>query len=220
MICSLNQIEQTARKAVRGAGLPWGLADDAGKAVRWLHIYGVNGVPALAALLARHDYSNPAALAPVALSGVWRAPGGTLDPLLAGASLSDCLDRAEEAPIETGVIAHPILAAGFIGNAAEIEDHAFILSWPDVRLCCRRGGVWLAGAQRAVETETAGFLTCRPSGDDERDFPGQHRTPQITEADVAPEPWARLEQYAHRTYVEATDASRIAGAGAGLHDND
>jgi hypothetical protein len=30
----------------------------------------------------------------------------------------------------------------------------------------------------------------------------------------------RLLEYAHRTYVPATEASRIAGAGAGLLDND
>ena len=37
---------------------------------------------------------------------------------------------------------------------------------------------------------------------------------------VAPDMLARLEALAQRTYVPATDASRSAGAGAGLTDND
>lgn len=227
MICSLNQIEQTSRKAVRGAGLPWGLADDAGKAVRWLHTYGINGVAALAGLLVRYDFDghlNGGEAAPASLSGVWRAPGGVLDPLLTGASLSDCLDRPGDARIETGAIARPVLAAGFIGNVAEIADRAFTLTWPEVRLCCRRGGLWMEGAPPAVEIASAGFLCCRQLDDQrctfQRDFAGRHRAPRIAEAEVEAAAWARLEQYAHRTYVEATDASRMAGAGAGLHDND
>ena len=36
MNLSLNEVEATAKKATRGAGYPWGLAEEAGKAVRWL----------------------------------------------------------------------------------------------------------------------------------------------------------------------------------------
>ena len=221
MICSLNQIEQTVRKAVRGAGLPWGLADDAGKAVRWLHTYGINGVAALAGLLERHDYRNSAQLSPVSLSGVWRASGGVLDPLLTGASLSDCFDRPGAARIETAAIARPLLAAGFIGNLAQIEERVFTLTWRDVRLNFRRGGLWLEGS--AVEAETADFLRCQQCGDpgqNGRNFQGRHHAPRAGQATVESADWQRLEQYAHRTYVEASDASRMIGAGAGLHDND
>lgn len=38
--------------------------------------------------------------------------------------------------------------------------------------------------------------------------------------DIPDHQWVRLETYADRTLVPETDASRIAGAGAGLHDND
>ena len=225
MICSLNQIEQIARKAVRGAGLSWGLADESGKAVSWLHTYGVNGVAVLAGLLDRQDYSNAGTLAPVALSGVWRAGGGTLDPLLVGASLSDCFDRPGDSRIDTDAIAHPILAAGFIGKVAEIEDRVFIVSWPDARLCCRRDGLWIEGEPPAVETETAHFFHCQQHvaqqrADQTAAVSGRRCSPRITEATVESTVWRRLEEYAHRTYVEASATSRLAGAGAGLHDND
>jgi len=217
---SLNQIDQTSRKAARGAGLPWGLADEVGKAVRWLHIHRLNGAPALAAWLDRHhrrriDYAQRA---PASLSGVWRAPGGQLDPLVVGASLSDCIEGRRGTGIETGAIAHPLLAAGFIGVMAQSRDLAFTLTWPGGRLSCRRGGVQVSGS--AVDAETAAFLRCRPSEPRGRDFRGRCRAPRIGEAVVDSGAWARLEDHARRTCVSATVASRLAGAGAGLRDND
>lgn len=234
MICSLNQIEQTARKAVRGGGLPWGLADDAGRAVRWLHVYRMNGVAALLGLLERHaghyysndSDSNRSELAPIALSGVWQASGGVLDPLLVGASLSDCLDAPGDARIETSVIAFPLLVAGFICTLAEIENRTLSLTWAAMQLRFQRGGLWVEGTQSAMEIEVSDFLHCHqyastPTSTKQtsQDFP-QRRTPRIAEAEVESEIWVRLEEYASRTYIEATITSRMAGAGAGLHDND
>ncbi|WP_172978117.1 DUF3726 domain-containing protein [Roseovarius sp. THAF27] len=35
MTWSLNEIEALARKPTRGAGYPWGLAEETGRAARW-----------------------------------------------------------------------------------------------------------------------------------------------------------------------------------------
>ncbi len=51
MSWSLNEIEGLARKAARGSGLSWGLAEEAGKATRWLCAAGLPGADALAGLL-------------------------------------------------------------------------------------------------------------------------------------------------------------------------
>ena len=37
---------------------------------------------------------------------------------------------------------------------------------------------------------------------------------------IAAETWSRLGAFAQRTFAPATEASRLAGAGAGLQDND
>ena len=44
---SLNAVESTAKRAARGAGYPWGLAEEAGKATRWLSHQGLEGCGAL-----------------------------------------------------------------------------------------------------------------------------------------------------------------------------
>ena len=43
MTFSLNEIEAIGKRAARGAGLPWGLAEEAGKAARWLTARGLPG---------------------------------------------------------------------------------------------------------------------------------------------------------------------------------
>ena len=48
---SLAEIDALSRKACRGAGYSWGLAEDAGKAVRWLTAYGLPGAETLSELL-------------------------------------------------------------------------------------------------------------------------------------------------------------------------
>jgi len=217
---SLGQIEQMARKAARGAGFAWGLADQVGQAVRWLHTYALNGAPALAAHLddctcdGAPDY---AARAPARLAGVWRAPIGPLDPLATGASMSDCID-AMPGGIETAAIARPLLAAAFIGHAAHSEGLAFEVTWPGCVLSCARGRVRAGGP--AVDAATAAFMRCRPCAPHGPAFGGRCRAARIVETAVNAGVWARLEHHARRTHVSATAASRLAGAGAGLHDND
>jgi len=84
---SLNEIESLAKKATRGAGRSWGLAEEAGKATRWLCAAGLPGAEALAALLERTDGTAHADLSPALSGDRWQARGGTLCPLIAGAAL-------------------------------------------------------------------------------------------------------------------------------------
>ena len=51
MTWSLNEIESLAKNATRGAGRDWGLAEEAGKATRWLCAAGWPGADLLAELL-------------------------------------------------------------------------------------------------------------------------------------------------------------------------
>ena len=78
MNLSLNQVENTARKAVRGAGLPWCLAEDAGRAVRWLEVMGLPGMSWLVLVLGAVDHGRTGELLVRQQPGpVWRATGGT-----------------------------------------------------------------------------------------------------------------------------------------------
>jgi hypothetical protein len=50
--------------------------------------------------------------------------------------------------------------------------------------------------------------------------PAPKSPPLRTRVDLTQQHLDDLNSYAHRTYAPATEASRLAGAGAGLNDND
>ena len=85
MSWSLNEVEALSRKAARGAGLSWGLAEEAGRATRWLVVHGLPGPEVLLAALTRLDGLPHEARAP--LDG-WQARD-TLCPVTTGAALAD-----------------------------------------------------------------------------------------------------------------------------------
>lgn len=187
MICSLNEIEMLVRKAVRGAGYDWGLAEEAGKAARRLALRGHDAVAAFLGLCERFDGRLHAERAPVSLDGIWHAPGGLLCPLTAGVALSDFAPPK----LDTGPMAVPIIFAACAENAG------YALDWDDPLLPT----VYRTHCRRVTEQ-----LTVQP-------------IPAGVEVDAAL--WDRLDRFACRTYVPASAASRLTGAGAGtMVDND
>lgn len=71
---ALGEIAGMAKGAARGAGLPWGLAEEAQFAVPWLEARGVSGAAALARRLGRDLALQPGAAAccPLALGAYFR----------------------------------------------------------------------------------------------------------------------------------------------------
>ena len=216
MTYSLNEIEALAKKAARGAGRPWGVAEEAGKAVRWLVSNGLPGCEALAGLLAETDGRPEAERAPVALEGVWTSRAGTLCPLTSGAALNDCAEAILEGTgVEMGQVAHPLLVVPFAGWAAIHLETLVVVSWGDVRIGTDGWAVWIADSGEVAGGPAPADLSCRVA----REIDAPKSTPALRGA-IAPDVWKRLDAFAHRTYAPATEASRLLGAGAGVSDND
>ncbi len=226
MFRSLNEIELTARKATRGCGLPWGIADETGKAIRWLHIFGLDGVSGLLSVLEQYRHQAPIDYAPQSLQGIWCARTGTLNPLLSGVSLCDCIGLLQHRTIETAKIGYPLLTAGFLGNSllgntlAESllgQNQSIQLKWSGVTLELQQNQLAVRGNKDDLEIKVSEQLICQRitlASDTEQ------RQMLIGDVMVDDKCWKKLEEYAFNIYVETTEASRISGAGAGLNDND
>ncbi len=212
---SLAEIDAMGLKAARGCGYSWGLAQEAGRAARWLAAYGLAGPETLAALLDSEE-GGLGAHAPKRDGERWFAVAGTLCPITLGASLSDraALIAAGEM-VRAEAVLFPLLLLPFLSRAARDLDCCFrldmrdasLLATPDGPCCndwdslsqCRQADITLAAA--ATSTEDL-------RGHGWRAYP------------VPGAVWQDLGQWAHRTYVPASEASRQAGAGAGRSDND
>ena len=216
MTFSLNEIEALGKRAARGTGLPWGLAEEAGKAARWLTARGLPGPELLAEILTRNDGRSHDELAPVSVEGVWRAPSGRLCPLISGAALCDrAAAIAAGREIELGPTAQPLLLAPYAASAAKLTGTPLELSWAGAMLILTPEGVSIEGDHGSVTARSADSVRCRRA--EKTVVPSPPGAPGRA---VDAETWSRLNTFAHRTFAPATEASRLAGAGAGLTDND
>jgi len=216
MTWSLNETEALARKAARGAGLSWGLAEEAGKATRWLCSAGLPGPAALAGLLTQNDGTDYGQLCPTNTDGPWQARGGMLCPLSAGAALCD---RADDLAAGSAVIlrnvAYPLLLVPFVAVASEMSGSTLTLRWGDVVTIHRGEEAWLGATSTALAAPLAeeAHVECAsvPTGQ-----PLQRLYRGAMDAQTSD----ILGKFAHRTYAPDTPESRMAGAGAGTSDND
>jgi hypothetical protein len=213
---SLNEIEAMSKRAARGAGLSWGLAEEAAKGTRWLSAFGFPGTEMLAELLTLNDQVPPIDVSPVSLSAdVWHAPARRMSPLIAGASLSDCAVRLlERGTITMENVTLPLLAVPFMGGAALRLGVPVAAEWPGARLATDGRQLCVQGAPEALRAAQADQLVFSAPAE----MTGK-REP-VMRAEVCEDSWTTLGSFAHRTFAPATEESRLLGAGAGLSDND
>ena len=203
---SLAEIDAQCRKAVRGAGCPWGLAEEAGKAARWLSERGLPGAEAMAGLL-----STPRAC----------PCGGGTGPACAlrvGAALSDRAHQIAAGETAEEEVTQPLIVLAMLGRSAEAIGASFAVEWESVRAVCAPQGLAL-DAQGALLTARATIRATPSLARFDSGGPLNARCDAASRG-VAPESWAILENHAFRTYVPESDSSRAAGAGAGETDND
>lgn len=213
MTLSLNEVEALAKKAARGAGYPWGIAEETGKAVRWLCAADLDGCATLAEYLTviEEDEADFSARAPVQ-GDVWSSSGDRLCPLLAGAALSDVADTLKVEEVRLENVAYPILLVPFAGLSAQHLEATVALEWNDAFVATDGKSLVVRGEIKApiasvdVRVEAGFDQACRQS--------------ICSRANPDEGTLAALSHLAHRTYAPATEASRLSGAGAGLSDND
>ena len=212
MCYSLNEIEVHCRKAARGAGMHWGLAEEAGKAVRWLAGHELPGPLLLAGLLEQQDGMAYETLVPRTLDGVWRAGGDGLCPVITGAALADWTGTFDAGQvIELGPIRYPLLLAFQAGSVAWRSRLAVSLAWDGAGLTVdAHQGLACGGDESALTAATAAGVRV-VVGEDAAGYRVPRLRPRAVDAGV----WQRLDAFARRTYAPASEASRLSGAGAG-----
>jgi hypothetical protein len=210
---SMNEVDALCRKATRGAGMSWGLAEEAGKATRFLAERNLPGPERLAAWLAHRDFAG--SLKGFDAAGLeWRPLGPALDPVAAGASLAD---HAAMLPFDQGILLHkvaePLLLMPFLKSLARLRGKPAHLEAEGFAAAITPGGeLFLSGpipsiAQKAV------------AGTGSRNMPPAHHDNALA-CIIAPDAFVILDALAFRTYAPHTESSRLMGAGAGLSDND
>ena len=216
MLCSLNEVRTLAMKAARGAGLPWGVAQEAGRAAGWLEARGLAGLAALGGALEGLSAPGWRKSFPVPGGRVWRADCSEMDGLLAGITLADRGGRA--LPFAGAVVlvrvGWPLLAMPFLASVAQLSGMRLAVSPGARRMTAIGIGPQSVGAAcRMLEgVALAEFMRIERAsgGATPPDLPRLGGGIPVNE-----EVYARLARRAARTYVPESTESRLRGAGAG-----
>ncbi len=212
---TLAEIEVYLRKTARAAGMDWGLAEEAGKAARWLAAFDLPGAEITHAHLQLLDGNEYGQFLPTSLDDTWQARGDYLCPIVTGAAMADRSNQMLKGrEFRLGPTAYPILLVATIGQAARYHATTFTTSWAGVRVSCYENGIRIEGCRDDLLLARAESVTCRQSEDT-----NPQSMPSTLACDVDSETWAAIDKQTFKTYVPATAESR-AGAGAGLTDND
>ncbi len=215
---SLNEVDGMAAKAARGAGLAWGLAEETGKAARWLAGCGIDWAPSLLTLLEHHaNLAAPVNRPPGPLHAA--TPDILLSPLLTGAYLDDLGELAGDLTLHA--TAFPLWLVPFAASSASKIEAVVVVGWGRLSITVWPFSGELAGDVKALHAPQANAVTWA----------------HLAAGTVAPQPtqtlqrasrslvracdWQALAKLGALTYVPSTEGSRSKGAGSGAAvDND
>lgn len=193
MYFSLNEIDVQCRKAARGAGFEWGHAEESGKAIRWLAMYDLPGVNALARYLSELEMQSN--------------KNEMVCPILKAAYLCDrsSIDLPATTAIEN--LAYPLLLLPYLAFIASkkqktvsFQYHATSFNFGDNQLSVN---VESSSPCDSTRTVLLSFSSDPVIANRKINF----------EQDVDENDWQILNQFASRTYVPASEISRQ-GAGS------
>jgi len=198
---SLNEVEANCRNAARGLGLSWGIAEEAGRAARWLSEQGLPGARCVATVLSRIDPDNHRRMAPVSADALHANGGVALCPILTGTVLSDGTLGPD--PVRIGPILCPVLLLPFVASL----DRPVTLRWSRIGIGVDGRRLWVAGRRAELLCDGCDGIELSPGLPDAPVWDTRQRYA------IAPPAATILRALAERTFAPATDESRMAGAG-------
>jgi hypothetical protein len=210
MIVSLNEVETTILKAARGAGMAWGLAEEAAQAARWLAARRLPFESLFVSLLEAQSWRAEIKFA----DGKLRpgASGDCLCPIRAGAFLSD---TEAALPIRIEKLSFPLLLAPFAARRSESIE----LQWDETTLQFANDRFW-APSDSLPSLTVSGAAVAEVRTADGWDIAANSKSPNEGGVPIDGAAWAKLQTFESRVYVPASLVSRLSGAGAALDDND
>ena len=201
---SLSEIETTTKRASRAAGFSWGVAEEIGKGIRLLELFGFPGVKNLNQYYQNRNKENFENLTLINQNN--KKNTMPICPISLGISFLDQIKTLELLKKFTfQQIAYPILLLPFLSRGSEIIGKKILFEFDD--------NEFLLNFNVNISSN---FL--------KKEFPLIAKDIQIiflenenTFTDIE---WKSLYKISEDTFVEETESLKQGAAGAGLTDND
>ncbi len=201
---TLSEIDTTSKRATKAAGFSWGIAEEVGKNMRLLELYGLSGIKNLneyfknykkkqyqkVSLISETNYSQKIPYCPIIL----------------GTNFLDQVTLLENInEIQFKNVAFPLLLLPFVSRASEIIGKRIFMKIDEKE--------FLLNFNQSIYSNYLKSEILENSKSIKINFIENKNTFKENE-------WKELYKLSEDTFVEETDSLKASGAGAGLTDND
>ena len=201
---TLSEIDTTSKRATRGAGFSWGIAEEVGKNMRLLELYGLSGIKNLNKFL--KDYHEKEFQKIALISETNNTNKYPFCPIMLGTNFIDQINLLDKKNnIQILNVAFPILFLPFVSRASEIIGKKIFLKIDEKE--------FLLNLNQSIYSNYLKNEVLEISNTINISFIENNNLFNETE-------WKELYKLSEDTFVEETESSKIGAAGAGLTDND
>ena len=201
---TFSEIETTTKRASKAAGFSWGVAEEIGKSIRSLELFGLPGIINLNQYLKKIKKKHPTKITKIEKEN--KTDDKELCPIYSGVAFLDrCLELEKLKSLKFYNVNYPLLMLPFISRASEImgkkilvqfDDSSFLLNF-DKSIFSKNFEKQAQSQAKIVNIE---FIENKNS---------------FSEQD-----WKELYKLSEETFVDESDSLKKKAAGAGLTDND
>ena len=201
---TLSEIDTTSKRAARGAGFSWGIAEEVGKNMRLLELYGLPGIKNLNKFL--KDYKEKQFQKITLISETNYASKNPFCPITLGTNFIDQVNLLDKkSNIQISNLAFPILFIPFVSRASEIVGKKIFLKVDDKE--------FLFNLNQSIYSNYLKNEILENCNNINISFLENNNSFNEDE-------WKELYKLSEDTFVEETESLKIGAAGAGLTDND
>ncbi len=201
---SLSEIDTTSKRASRAVGFSWGEAEEIGKSIRLLELFGLQGIKNLNnyyQLKINQEFEN---LSSIRKKNI--AEKNPYCPIKLGIKFLDQIRSVEKyKKITINKVAFPLLMLSFLSKSSEIIGKKINVKFNEVE--------FLLNLNVSISSNILGD-----------NFPINANNIEINIIEnidnFSEEEWRSLYKISEETFVEETDSLKQSAAGAGLTDND
>ena len=201
---SFSEIETTTKRASKAAGFSWGIAEEIGKSIRSLELFGLPGIINLNNYLKKIKKKHPKKIEKIEKEN--KTEGKELCPIYSGVAFLDrCLELEKLKSLKFYNVNYPLLMIPFISRASEIMSKKILVQYDNTS--------FLLNFDRAIFSKNIDQQAQSLANVVNIEFIENKNS--FSEQD-----WKELYKLSEETFVEESDSSRSKAAGAGLTDND
>ena len=201
---SLSEIDTTSKRACKAAGYSWGIAEEVGKNVRLLEMFGLPGIKNLNDYFKKKKQKRFENLNLIKKEN--KATKLEFCPIITGTSFLDqakTLETLNEISFEN--VAYPLLFLPFVSRASEIIGKRIFIKLDDKEFLLNFNNNIYSNFLSNNIIENANTISIKILNN-------------VDSFDK--KEWEELYRLSEDTFVEESDSLKETAAGAGLTDND